>query len=106
MLRISAIITASGMAKRFGSDKLMYMVNSKPVIHYVMGNVVNAQFYERLIVLRNMELKKYAEDHEFKAVWNDNYEKGMSKSIILGIRNISDRSDAAMIIPGDIPLMS
>ena len=30
----------------------------------------------------------------------------MSKSIILGIRNISDRSDAAMIIPGDIPLMS
>lgn len=106
MLRISAIITASGMAERFGSDKLMYMVNSKPVIHYVMGNVVNAQFYERLIVLRNMELKKYAEDHEFKAVWNDGYKNGMSESIILGIRNVSDSSDAAMIIPGDIPLMS
>ena len=63
MLRISAIITASGMAERFGSDKLMYMVNSKPVIHYVMENVANAQFYERLIVLRNMKLKKYAEYH-------------------------------------------
>lgn len=30
----------------------------------------------------------------------------MSQSIILGIRNVSENSDAAMIIPGDLPMMS
>ena len=105
MPNISAIITASGKAERFGSDKLMYKVNSKPVIYYVIDNVIKANFYERLIVLRNNNLKQYAESSGFHTVWNDNYENGMSESIILGIKNVSLNSDAAMIIPGDIPLM-
>ena len=105
MPNISAIITASGKAERFGSDKLMYKVNSKPVIHYVMDNVIKANFYERLIVLRNNSLREYAETSGFHTVWNDNYEYGMSESIILGIKNVSLNSDAAMIIPGDIPMM-
>ena len=106
MPTISAIITASGKAERFGSDKLMYKVNSKPLIYYVIDNVIKANFYERLIVLRNNNLKQYAESSGFHTVWNDNYENGMSESIILGIKNVSLNSDAAMIIPGDIPLMT
>ena len=105
MVKISAIIMASGKAERFGSDKLMYKVNSKPIIHYVMESVMKAKFSERLIVIRNNELKEYAEGLNFKAIWNKNYEKGMSESIILGIKNVSLNSDAAMIIPGDIPMM-
>ncbi|WMT50673.1 MAG: nucleotidyltransferase family protein [Ferroplasma sp.] len=105
MSHISAVITASGMAERFGSDKLMYIVNSIPIIHYTMENVLKAGFYERLIVLRNSELKQYAVNHGFIPVWNDEYKKGMSQSIILGIKNVSENSDAAMIIPGDLPMM-
>ena len=106
MIKISAIITASGKGERFGSDKLMYKVNSRTIIHYIMDSVINTIFYERLIVLRNNDLKQYAEASGFKAVWNNNYENGMSASIILGINNVSEDSDAAMIIPGDIPLMA
>ena len=106
MIKISAIITASGKGERFGSDKLMYKVNSKPIIYYVMDSVINTIFYERLIVLRNDALKQCADASGFKAIWNNNYENGMSASIILGINNVSDNSDAAMIIPGDIPLMT
>lgn len=106
MSHISAVITASGMAERFGSDKLMYMVNSIPIIHYTMENALRSEFYERLIVLRNSELKQYAVNHGFIPVWNDEYKKGMSQSIILGIKNVSENSDAAMIIPGDLPMMS
>lgn len=106
MVNISAIITASGKSERFGSNKLMYSVNSKPIVHYIMDSVFKAKFSERLIVLRNNELKLYAENLGFNAIWNDNYKKGMSESIILGIENVSHNSDAAMIIPGDIPLMS
>ena len=105
MVKISAIIMASGKAERFGSDKLMYRVDSKPIIHYVMESVMMSKFSEKLIILRNNELKEYAEGQNFRAIWNKNYEKGMSESIILGIKNVSLNSDAAMIIPGDIPLM-
>ena len=106
MQKISAIITASGKSERFGSDKLMHKVNSKSVIYYVIDSVINAKFSESLIVLRNTELKDYASNRGLKAVWNDSYEKGMSESIILGIKNVSINSDAAMIIPGDIPMMT
>ena len=105
MPNISAIITASGKSERFGSDKLMYRVDSKPIIHYVMESVMMSKFFEKLIILRNDELKEYAEGRNFKAIWNKNYENGMSESIILGIKNVSGNSDAAMIIPGDIPMM-
>ncbi len=105
MVKISAIIMASGKAERFGSDKLMYRVDSKPIIHYVMESVMMSKFSEKLIILRNNELKEYAEGQNFRAIWNKNYEKGMSESIILGIKNVSLNSDAAMIIPGDIPMM-
>ena len=106
MLNISAIIIASGKSERFGSDKLMYKVNSKPIIYYVINNVIKAKFTERLIILRNTDLKEYAENQGLNTVWNQYYENGMSESIILGIKNISDSSDAAMIIPGDIPMMT
>ena len=106
MIKISAIITASGKSARFGSDKLMYKVDSKPIIYFIINSVINTKFYERLIVLRNNELKEYAESSGLKAVWNNNYENGMSASIVLGIKNLSNNSDAAMIIPGDIPLMT
>ncbi len=106
MPNISAIITASGKGERFGSDKLMYMVNYRPIIAYIIESVIKTKFNERLIVLRNNDLKKYAETLGFKTIWNNNYENGMSASIILGIMNISDDSDAAMIIPGDIPMMT
>ena len=105
MVKISAIIMASGRAERFGSDKLMYRVDSKPIIHYVMESVMMSKFFEKLIILRNNELREYAEARNFKSIWNRNYEEGMSESIILGIKNVSLNSDAAMIIPGDIPMM-
>ena len=105
MINISAIILASGKSTRFHSNKLLYKVNLKPVISYVIDNVSKSNFQERIIVLRNKEIEKYSIDKGFKTVWNKDFEKGMSTSIVHGIENISPNSDAAMIIPGDMPLL-
>ena len=105
MVNISAIILASGKSIRFNSNKLLYKVNSKPVISYVIDNVSKSNFQERIIVLRNREIEKYSIDKRFKTVWNRDFEKGMSTSIVHGIENTSPNSDAAMIIPGDMPLL-
>ncbi len=105
MVNVSAIILASGKSIRFNSNKLLYKVNLKPIISYIIDNVSNSNFQERIIVLRNKEIEKYSIDKGFKTVWNKDFEKGMSTSIVHGIENISPNSDAAMIIPGDMPLL-
>lgn len=105
MKRIAAIILASGKARRFKSNKLLYEVNSKPIISYVIDNVSKSNFQECIIVLRSKEIEKYSGKCGCKIVWNEDFECGMSASIVHGIENVSAEIDAAMIIPGDMPLL-
>jgi molybdenum cofactor cytidylyltransferase len=104
-MKISGIIIASGKSSRFHSNKLLYAINGKPLISYVLENVYNASFYERIIVLRNKEIEKISKAKGYKIAWNRDYEKGMSSSIICGIKNVSEACDSAMVMPGDMPLL-
>ncbi|MGE9809967.1 nucleotidyltransferase family protein [Ferroplasma acidiphilum] len=105
MDKIAAIVLASGKAMRFKSNKLLYEVNSKPIIYYAIDNVARSNFQQRIIVLRSPEISDYSERFGYKVVWNKDYENGMSSSIIHGIENVSPDIEAAMIIPGDMPLL-
>jgi molybdenum cofactor cytidylyltransferase len=105
MKKIAAIILASGKARRFKSNKLLYEVNSKPIISYVIDNVSKSNFQECIIVLRSNKIEKYAGKFNCKIVWNVDFENGMSTSIVHGIENVSQDMQAAMIIPGDMPLL-
>jgi len=103
---ISGIITASGLSKRFGSDKLFYKINGKYIISYVIENVNNSNLNEKIIVINNYNKYKSIIPENFKIIINNDYLNGMSSSIINGIKNISINSEAAMIIPGDMPLIN
>ncbi len=105
MDKIAAIILASGKALRFKSNKLLYEVNSKPIIYYAIDNVAGSNFQQRIIVLRSYEISNYSKQSGFEVVWNKDFENGMSSSIIHGIENVSPEIEAAMIIPGDMPLL-
>ncbi|AGO61772.1 nucleotidyltransferase family protein [Ferroplasma acidarmanus] len=105
MDKITAIVLASGKALRFKSNKLLYEVNSKPIIYYVIDNVAMSNFQQRIIVLRSPEISDYSKQLGLKVVWNKDFENGMSASIVHGIENVSPEIDAAMIIPGDMPLL-
>ena len=63
MDKIAAIVLASGKATRFKSNKLLYEVNSKALIHYAIDNVSRSNFqqwhisrdnHSRLNVRRNI----------------------------------------------------
>jgi len=103
---ISGIITASGLSKRFGSDKLFYKINGKYIISYIIENVNNSNLNEKIIVINNYNKYKNIIPENFKIIINNDYLNGMSSSIINGIKNISIYSNAAMIIPGDMPLIN
>ena len=105
MDKIAAIVLASGKAMRFKSNKLLYEVNSKALIHYAIDNVSRSNFQQRIIVLRNNEISDYSKQSGYQVVWNEDFEDGMSTSIVHGIENVSPEIEAAMIIPGDMPLL-
>ena len=105
MDKIAAIILASGKALRFKSNKLLYEINSKPIIYYAIDNVATSNFQQRIIVLRSQEISAYSKQSGFDVVWNKDFENGMSTSIVHGIESVSPEIIAAMIIPGDMPLL-
>ncbi len=104
MAKIAGIILASGISRRFGTDKLLYKINGKYIISYVIENVNYSNLNEKIIVINNYDKYKDIIPGNFKTVMNSDYLKGMAYSIVNGIKNVNN--NAAMIIPGDMPLIN
>ncbi len=105
MKKISGIILASGLSRRFGKDKLLYKINGKYLISYIIENVDNSNLNRKIIVINNYDKYKNIVPETFNIIINNDYLNGMAHSIINGIKNIYNE-DAAMIIPGDMPLIN
>ncbi len=105
MKKLSGIILASGLSRRFGTDKLLYRINGRYIISYIIESVDNSNLNEKIIVVNNRDKYKNIVPETFRIIVNNDYLNGMACSIINGIKNIQN-NDAAMIIPGDMPLIS
>ncbi len=96
------IILAAGESTRFGENKLTYVLNGTPIIKRV---VMEAKLPDiRTIVVVGHEQDKIRNalkgiDVDF--VFNKYYKKGMSQSIIAGVR-VSNSSKGILILPGDM----
>ncbi len=105
MRRVSGIILAAGLSKRFNGNKLFFEINHKKLIEYVMENANKSRLYEKIIVINDVNSFKKIIYNNFKLIINNNYSSGMSTSIKSGIENVSSNSEGAMIILGDAPLV-
>jgi molybdopterin-guanine dinucleotide biosynthesis protein A len=104
---ITAVILAAGASKRFGRNKLLEMINGKPMIRWVVESALNSMVDEVIVVL-GFEAERVAEtikDLPCKIVVNENYKEGMSSSVKCGLRNTMNKSMAILVIPGDCPLI-
>ncbi len=106
MNKIAAIITAAGLSRRFGSDKLFSVLNGVPVISYIIKSVENSAFSQRILVTNNSSKFEQLEHDNIQIIENNNYLSGMSSSIVCGIKALNEDMEAAMIIPADMPLLS
>jgi molybdenum cofactor cytidylyltransferase len=104
MLRISAIIMAAGMSKRMKRDKLRMKINDKPIYEYILDTLVNYPFYEKIIVARDDEILRKAENLGFLAVKNFKYFLGKSESIKAGLKAIKE-TEGVMFFVADQPFI-
>lgn len=67
--KIGCVIMASGMAKRFGSNKLLYEINGKPMIAGILD--ATDQISRRIVVTRHPEIVKICEDRNVNVLLHD-----------------------------------
>lgn len=108
---VAAIILAAGLSRRLGQPKLLLPLGGKSLIRFTLEQIITAgegRWEEVLVVLGHEAVKigRELEGMPIKTVFNPQYEKGISASLIAGLRAIGPQAEGAMIFLGDQPLVS
>ena len=108
--QIKKILLAAGQSKRFGNkNKLLAIINGKPIISHILDTLVEIYDPSELIVIIGHEhkiIKNFIFNKDIKIVENINYKKGIGTSIALGINNLDTEINGVMIIPADMPYIN
>ena len=108
--KIQKILLAAGESKRFGDkNKLSAMINSKPIINYILDTLFEIYDPSELIVIVGHEhkiIKNLILNKDIKILENINYRKGIGTSIALAVKNLDTEIDGVMIIPADMPYIN
>lgn len=104
---VSAVVLAAGMSRRMGQFKLLLpWEDDKTVLEHVIEQLWKAHVDEVVVVTGNRsdEVRTLAEAMGARVVFNPDYATGeMLSSLQTGLRALSDRTAAAMVVLGDQP---
>ena len=105
---ISGVVLAAGASERMGQQKLLLDLKGKPVLQWTLEAALSSELDEVVCVVRELKgiHRKIPLKHD-KLRWavNDRAAEGQSTSIIAGLKTISPKSEAAMFLVGDQPLV-
>ena len=100
-IKIAVVLEAAGDSKRFGSNKLLHVMDDgRPMIAPVIDAVRLLEAYKRIIVTQYDEVAGMADG--FEIVRNDRPDLGISRSMKLGLMAAGD-ADAYMFCVCDQP---
>jgi len=104
---ISAIVLAAGRAQRMGEQKLLLPIRGKPVLQWVLEAALAADVAEVICVVRELETVRRHISVDPRLFWLVNYaaDRGQSTSVIAGLWAIDPKSDGALFLVGDQPLI-
>lgn len=98
---IGCVIMASGMSKRFGSNKLMTDFEGRPMILRAL-QATEGLFLCRVVVTRHEDVAQLCRDYGVKVVLHELPYR--SDTVRLGLEALGDL-DGCMFLPGDQPLL-
>ncbi len=104
MVRISAIILASGYSRRMGKNKLLLKYKGKALIQHTIEAILQCGFSEVIIVARDQEIIEIGNSYGLKVIKNENAVKGISESIKLGVMQAKE-TEGYMFFTADQPFL-
>ncbi len=107
-MRIEAVILAAGESKRMRSSKMLLPFMGRTIIECVIRNTLASEVDSATVVTGGWkeDIGKVIGRYDINIVFNENYGEGMLSSVRCGIRSLPAGCDAALVIPGDMPLIT
>jgi molybdenum cofactor cytidylyltransferase len=105
---ISAVVLAAGKGERMGQPKLFLPWRGKAVLQWVLESVLTSAVSEAICVVRDLTAVRAhisVTDERLSWLVNDQADVGQSSSVIAGLWAIDVRSDAALFVVGDQPML-
>lgn len=106
---VSAIVLAAGKGERMGKPKLFLPLRGKAVLQWVLESVLATEVSEVICVVRDLSaVRAHIKLADDRLSWlvNDQAEAGQSSSVIAGLWAVDGRSDGALFVVGDQPMLS
>ena len=110
-MKIALVLTAAGSSKRFGSDKLAYPIDGKPMLLHALElyDRMRDRFVSRTVVLKAgaEERRMAAERMGYRTAENPDPERGIASSVVIGTENaLESDPDGILYAVGDQPRVS
>lgn len=101
-IKTGLVIMASGLGKRFGSNKLMEIFGGKPLIKWVI-DASEDLFDERVVVTRSEDVFKLCKNMGIKCILHEF--PGRNDTVRLGLNALMNDIDYCFFMQGDQPLI-
>jgi molybdenum cofactor cytidylyltransferase len=107
MTSIWAIVLAAGESRRMGSPKMILPYGDRSVIGTVIENILDSKVENIMIVLGAYrdEVLKSIKGLPVNHCYNADYKEGMLSSVKCGLRYLPNDYQAAIVFPGDQPMI-
>ena len=110
---LTAIVLAAGSSRRMGKNKLLLPYRGRPLLTYVVGNILSAKVGPVIVVTGHDagQIGAALKGLHVQLVHNPGYDTGMTSSIQAGVSAAGDDgymiclSDMALISPGEYRLL-
>jgi molybdenum cofactor cytidylyltransferase len=105
---VAAVILAAGRSSRMGRNKLLLDLDGKPILCHAVDQALAAGLSE-IVVVSGHQASKVREalgDRAVKVIEAREHKLGMSASLKAGIRALGPKTEAALVMLGDMPQVS
>lgn len=99
---IGCVIMASGLGRRFGGNKLMAMLDGKPLISQIL-TATDGLFGQRIVVTRHEDIAAFCRRQGVPMLLHALPHR--SDTVRLGLENMDAFISGCMFCPGDQPLL-
>ncbi len=102
VLKIGCVVMAAGNATRFGANKLLALMDGKPLIRRTLEAVPHG--LETVVVTQYEEVMSIAKEYGFHTITNSHPEWGISHTISLGTEHLR-HCDGILYMVSDQPML-
>jgi molybdenum cofactor cytidylyltransferase len=106
--QIAAVILAAGRSSRMGRNKLLLDLDGKPILCHAVDQALQAGLSDIVVVTGHQasKVKTVLGERPVKVIEAREHRLGMSASLKAGIRALGPKTEAALVMLGDMPQVS